>query len=128
MLFGIWEINVTDAEDGSSVYSFAAEDRILYIGEGHEGLPEPENDEDNFIPIKSMKRKCGKSSQLSYVQVGEYLSPINIPIPTPASDRGGPVACIGGPVPVCLSGAMLLMSALARARRNVKWLTARKHE
>ena len=29
-------------------------------------------------------------------------APLNIPTPTPAPDRGGPVACLGGPV-ACLS-------------------------
>ena len=36
--------HLTDAEDGSSVYSFAAEDRVWYIGEGPDDSPEPEND------------------------------------------------------------------------------------
>ena len=46
---------------------------------------------------KNMKGKFGKSYQLFYFQVRESPAPLNIPIPTPASDRGGPVACIGGP-------------------------------
>ena len=41
-----------------------------------------------FISIqKNMKRIYGKSNQLFYFQVRESLSPINIPIPTPASCR-----------------------------------------
>ena len=41
---------------------------------------------------KNMKRKCGKSNQLFYFQVRESPAPLTIPIPTPASDWGGPVA------------------------------------
>ena len=32
-----------------------------------------------------------------YFQMKESPAPLNIPTPTPASDRGGPVACVGGP-------------------------------
>ena len=28
----------------------------------------------------------------------KFLNPLNIPTPTPAPNRGGPVACVGGPV------------------------------
>ena len=35
---------------------------------------------------KNMERKYSTSNQLLYFQVRESLSPINIPIPTPASD------------------------------------------
>ena len=44
-----------------------------------------------------MKRKCGKSNQFIYFRAMYSLSPINIPIPTPASDWGGPVAWLSGP-------------------------------
>ena len=46
----------------------------------------------NLVSIKHMKRKCGKSNQFIYFRAMCSLSPINIPIPTPASDWGGPVA------------------------------------
>ena len=36
--------------------------------------------------------------QYLHFRARKSLSLINIPIPTPASDKGGPVACIGGPV------------------------------
>ena len=42
-----------------------------------------------------MKWKFAKSYEPFYFQARQSL---NIPIPTPASDRGGPVACIDGPV------------------------------
>ena len=35
--------------------------------------------------------------KLVYFQGRESQHPINIPTPTPAPDRGGPVASIGGP-------------------------------
>ena len=31
-------------------------------------------------------------------QIRESPASLNIPTPTPAADRGGPVACLGGPV------------------------------
>ena len=49
------------------------------------------------IDKNSMKLKSGESYQPFYFQVRESPTPLNIPIPTPASDQGGPVACIGGP-------------------------------
>ena len=60
----------------------------------------PEKDEDphqnifkilhmNLVSIKNMKWALGNSYQLINFQVRESLSPLNIPIPTPASDRGG---------------------------------------
>ena len=52
----------------------------------------------NFISVKNMKWKCGKSYKLFYFQVRESPAPLNIPTPTPAPDRGGPVACLSGPV------------------------------
>ena len=54
----------------------------------------------NFISIKEMKWKLGKSYNLFYFQVRESPAPLNIPTLTPAPDRGGPVACLGGPVAV----------------------------
>ena len=33
-----------------------------------------------------------------YFQARQSQTPLNIRTPTPAPDRGGPVACIGGPV------------------------------
>ena len=43
--------------------------------------------------------------QLFYFQVRESPAPLNIPTSTPAPDRGGPVACLGGAVaylaPIC---------------------------
>ena len=36
--------------------------------------------------------------QVLYFQVRESPAPLNMPIPTPAPDRGGPVAWVGGPV------------------------------
>ena len=35
---------------------------------------------------------------LFHFQVRESPAPINIPAPTPATDRAGPVACLSGPV------------------------------
>ena len=56
-----------------------------------------------------MKRICGKSNQFLYFQARESLSPINIPIPIPASNRGGPepkrgFGWSGGRVGVSISG------------------------
>ncbi len=36
----------------------------------------------------------------------ESPAPLKLPTPTPAPDRGGPVACLGGPVP-CLGNLFL---------------------
>ena len=36
--------------------------------------------------------------QIFYFQVRESPASLNIPIPTPAPDWGGPVACLGGPI------------------------------
>ena len=47
----------------------------------------------NFISIKKHETKFCK---FLYFRARESLSPINIPIPTPASDRGGPVAWVSG--------------------------------
>ena len=44
-----------------------------------------------------MKWEFGKSYKLFYFQVKESPAPLNIPTPTPAPDRGGPVARLGGP-------------------------------
>ena len=41
------------------------------------------------IDQKDMNCKFAKSNYIFYFQVRESLSPINIPIPIPASDRGG---------------------------------------
>ena len=35
---------------------------------------------------------------LFYFQVMESTTPLNIPVPTPAPDRGGHVACLSGPI------------------------------
>ena len=45
-----------------------------------------------------MKWKFGKSYKLFYFQVTESPAPLNVPTPTLAPDRGGPIACVGGPV------------------------------
>ena len=45
-----------------------------------------------------MKLKFDKSYKLFYFQVRESPAPLNVPRPTPAPDRGGPVACPSGPV------------------------------
>ena len=39
-----------------------------------------------------------KSWESNEHQAREPPAPLNIPTPTPAPDRGGPVACLGGPV------------------------------
>ena len=52
----------------------------------------------NSVSMKNMKRKFGESCKLFYFQVRESPAPLNMPIPTCASDRGGAVACIGSPV------------------------------
>ena len=36
------------------------------------------------------------------------MVPSKVPSPTPAPDRGGPVACLGGPV-ACLQGPVEIM-------------------
>ena len=59
--------------------------KLMSINKIYEGL------DTNFIPIKNMKRKCGKTNKLFYFQVRESPTHLNIPIPTAASDRGGPV-------------------------------------
>ena len=38
------------------------------------------------------------SQDIFYFQVRESIAPLNIPTPTPAPDRAGPGACLGGPV------------------------------
>ena len=54
----------------------------------------------NFISIKNMRWQFGKSYKLFYFQVRGSPVPLNIPTPTPAPDRGGPIACLSGPVTV----------------------------
>ena len=44
-----------------------------------------------------MKWRSGKSYKLFYFQTRESPAPLNIPTPTPAPERGGHVACLGGP-------------------------------
>ena len=39
----------------------------------------------------------------------ETTNPLKIPIPTPAPDQGGPVACLSGPA-ACLSGWAEILS------------------
>ena len=46
----------------------------------------------NFISIKKHEMEISKSYKLFYFQVRESPAPRNIPTPTPAPDRGGPVA------------------------------------
>ena len=45
-----------------------------------------------------------------YLQVREFPAPLNIPIPTPA-DRGGPVACLGGPIALFMLVLLLYSEA-----------------
>ena len=61
-----------------------------------------------------MKWKFGKSGKLFYFQIRESPAPLNIPTPSPAPDRGGPVACLSGQ---CLSRLLSVLSCLGAAIR-----------
>ena len=61
----------------------------------------------NLVSIKNMKWKFGTSYQLFHFQMRDSPAPLNIPIPTPASDRGDPVACIGSPIASNQSGIII---------------------
>ena len=52
----------------------------------------------SHIDQKNMRWNFGTSYKLSNFQERESPAPLNIPTPTRAPDRGGPVACLGGPV------------------------------
>ena len=47
-----------------------------------------------------MKHESWKANilKLAYFEEWESPAPLNIQTPTPAPDRGGAVACLGGPV------------------------------
>ena len=38
------------------------------------------------------------TNKLFHLEIRESTAPLNIPTPTPATDRGGPVACLSGSV------------------------------
>ena len=44
-----------------------------------------------------IKMKNNIVSNSFYFQARESPAPLNIPLPTPAPDWGGPVACLSGP-------------------------------
>ena len=48
--------------------------------------------------IKTWKNGDEHYFQTFYFQVMESPAPLNIPTPTPAPDRVGPVACLSGPL------------------------------
>ena len=54
-------------------------------------------------------------------QVRESPTLLNIPTPTPASDRGGPVACLGGPV-ACLAGPVACRGGPIACLGGPQWL------
>ena len=41
-----------------------------------------------------------ETKTLFYIQVRESKAPLNIPTPIAAPDRGGPIACRGGPIAI----------------------------
>ena len=49
---------------------------------------------------RSQETKHQTTRKLFYFQVRESPAPLSIPTLAPAPDQGGPVACLGCPVPV----------------------------
>ena len=57
----------------------------------------------NDAKILEFECKLIKQLVLNIFVFQETTHTLKIPTPTPAPDRGGPVACLGGPV-ACLGG------------------------
>ena len=47
---------------------------------------------------ENIQNKIKHNNKKEHFQVRESPAPLNVPTHTPAPDRGGPVACLGGPV------------------------------